>query len=130
MIKVGTYWPPATFMVSVWTLLVLPGQWFFLPNFFYLAMIMLGIYCSIRFLTGNNIHSMLAAVIFSCYWFVMIQLVAFELQLAATACIVWSFYWYLRSCFFTHLWQSLLVGLFMVLALYCDRVAPGFFIFS
>ena len=129
-VGLGGYWPPLVPMIGLWTLLLLPAPWFFLPNFFYLAMIMLGIYFSTRILIGDNFYSMLAAVIFSCYWFVTIQLVAFELQLAATACIVWSFYWYLRSCFFTRFWSSLLVGLFMVLALYCDRLTPGFFIFS
>jgi hypothetical protein len=127
---VGTYWPPVVFIMGLGTLLSFSVPWFFLPNFFYLAMIMLGIYCSTRFLTGNNFYSMLAAVIFSCYWFVMIQLVSFELQLASTACIVWGFYWYLRSCFFTRFLPSLLVGLFMALGLYCDRILPGFFIFS
>ena len=126
----GAYWPPVVPLVGLGMLLVLPVQWFFLPNFFYLAMIMLGIYCSVRFLTGNRLYSMLAAVIFSCYWFVLIQLVAFELQLAATACIVWAFYWYLRSYFFMRLWPSVGVGLCMVMGLYCDRVTPGLFVFA
>ena len=130
LMGVGTYWPPIVFIIGLWTLLALPVQLFFLPNFFYLAIIMLGIYFSTRFLTGNNLYSMLAAVIFSCYWSTMIQCVSFEVQLAVTACIAWSFYWYLRSCFFTRLWPSLLVGLFMVFALHCDRLTPGLFLFS
>ena len=129
-LAVGRYWPPVVPLMGLWTLLVLPVQWLFLPNFIYLAMIMLGIYGSVRFLTANQFYGMLAAVIFSCYWIVLIQLVTFELQLAVTACMVWSFYWYLRSFFFTRFWPSLLVGSFMALALYCDRVTPGLFVFA
>ena len=64
---VGGYWPPLVPIIGILNLLILPVQWFFLPNFFFLAMIMLGIYRSVLFLTGDKFHSMLAAVIFSCY---------------------------------------------------------------
>lgn len=126
----GNYWPPVVPVAGLWTLVTFPAQCFFLPNFFFLAMIMLGTYFSTRLLIGSRFYSMLAAVIFSCYWFVMIQLVAFELQLAVTACVAWSFYWYLRSCSFARFWPSLLTGLFMVLSLYCDRLMPGVFVFA
>ncbi|MBU9888932.1 MAG: hypothetical protein KTQ49_03560 [Candidatus Omnitrophica bacterium] len=126
-IAVGAHWPPLVTIIGTLNLLLVPARFFFLPNFLYLAMTMLGIYHATRFLTGNRLYSMVAAVIFSCYWATMIQLVAFELQLAVAACLAWSFYWYLRSRFFTCFWPSLAAGLFMVLALYCDRVTPAVF---
>ena len=65
----GQYWPPLTALIDLWILLVVPLQWFFLPNFLYLAAIMLGIFFSSKYLCGDDFYSMLAAVIFSCYWF-------------------------------------------------------------
>ena len=127
---VGKYWPSLPSMVYLWTLLALSFRWLFLPNLLYLAAIMLGIYLSAKELCGNAFYSMLAAVIFSCYWMVDIQLVACEVQLAATACIAWGFYAYLRSQHFTKLWPTVFMSIFTIMALYCDRLSPGLFLFA
>jgi len=126
---VGRYWPPLPAMIDLWTLLTLPHRWFFLPNLFYLAATMLGISFSSFYLCGNRFYSMLAAAIYSCYWFVMVQLGANDTPLAATACIAWGFYGYLQSEYFTKFWPTVAMSVFMVLALYCDRFSPDLFLF-
>lgn len=123
----GYYWPPMVPVVGLLNLLVFSPRWFFLPNFLYLFMAMLGIYRATYFLLKDRWCGLLAATIFSCYWFVTIQLVAFDVQLAAAACVAWGFYAYLCSCSFSRVWPSLWAGFFMVLGLYCDRVAPAVF---
>ena len=130
MEPVGHYWPSLATMIGVWTLLFLPFEWFFLQNIFYLALTMLGIYFSTRFFIDDDIYSMVAAVIFSCYWAVMVQLVSFEVQLAATAFTVWGFYCYLCSKYFTKFWPSAFMGIFTIFALYCDRFTPAILLFS
>ena len=125
---VGTYWPPLPFMLNLWTLSAFPLEWFLLPNLLCLGAIMLGIYSSAKLFCGDDFYSMLAGTIFSCYWLVVLQQVTLGVQLSVTACIVWGFYWYLRSEFFTRFWPSIFLGMFSILALYCDRVSPGVFI--
>jgi hypothetical protein len=123
----GHYWPPLPHMINLWALIALPLDWFFLRNFIYLAAIMSGIYAATRFLTRSSLCGALAAVIFSCYRIVGVEMLTCEVQLPVTACIVWGFWAYLRSQSFTKFWPSAWVGVFMVLALYCDRLTPGFF---
>lgn len=124
---VGRYWPPLPHMINLWILIALPLKWFFLRNFIYLAMIMSGIYAATRFLTQSNLCGALAAAIFSCYPIVGVEMLACEVQLPVTACIVWGFWGYLRSQSFTKFWASAFVGICTVAALYCDRLTPGFF---
>jgi hypothetical protein len=88
---------------------------------------MSGIYAATRFLTRSSLCGALAAVIFSCYRIVSVEMLACEVQLSATACIVWGFWAYLRSESFTKFWPSAFMGVFMVAALYCDRLTPAFF---
>ena len=127
---VGSYWPVLVPMMYVCVLFLFTIKWFFLTNIFYLFLAMSGVYFSTKFLINNRFYSMLAAIIFSSYWIIRMLSVSVESQLFVAACVVVAFYWYLRSYFFTRFWESMLVGAFMILGLYADRVTAGFYIFA
>lgn len=127
---VGGYWPALVPSIELLFLRYFPAALFLPSNMLYLAIAMLGIFLSTKQLTHNSLCGAIAAAVYSCYWIVMIQLVAFELQLAVAACVAFGFYWYLRSQFFNRAWPSFMTGVFMVLALYCDRALPALFFFA
>ncbi|MFH0753832.1 MAG: hypothetical protein V2A70_04640 [Candidatus Omnitrophota bacterium] len=125
---VGEYWPSLVHRTYLLGLLCLSYKWMFLINFVYLIVIMLGIYFTVRFLIGDRFYSLLAAALFSCYGVIGMQLISCELQLAGMASIVWGFYWYIRSAFFTRLWPVVFFTVCVILAFYCERVTMGLYL--
>ncbi|MFH0985836.1 MAG: hypothetical protein V1882_09945 [Candidatus Omnitrophota bacterium] len=124
----GDYRPALIPKIYLFAMFLAPHQGILLVNFFYLIVIMSGIYCATKFLIGDRYYSLLAASVFSCYPLAWMQLVSCEALLAVWASVIWGFYWYLRSEFFTRFWPTVGVGLFLILAFYSDRWSGGFFL--